>query len=330
MYLGVFCGLRTWYNDTVTYIQIYDQTPTLANFLKENTYTYAQGIGFAFVNSILKTLRFSTQDYLMFYAVITVSCYVGFIRKYCDDIIAATFLMFTTGFYTFALAAIKQCLAMAICLVALQFLIKKKHVLYILLVGLASLFHPYALVYLLLLLMDFRPLSWRTYFYIAFFVIIGFALDKILGTIVDVTAMIGANYSMDSFIGEGVNIFRVLVCFVPIALMFIYGKRLFIESTRQENILFNMTMLNALIMFVGLFGTANYFARTANYFLPAQVVMLPWLLKRIGGKDKLILAFFCFIGYTGYFIYGNAFQNVFDDTLSQVSIWTYISSHFGA
>ena len=64
--LGVFCGLRTWYNDTVTYIQIYNQTPTLDVFLRRNTSTYAQGIGFAYLNSLMKTLGFSTQDYLMF------------------------------------------------------------------------------------------------------------------------------------------------------------------------------------------------------------------------------------------------------------------------
>ena len=65
--LGVFCGLRTFYNDTITYIQIYEQAPVLKDFAELNTSTYAQGIGFAFVNSIMKTLGFSTQDYLMFY-----------------------------------------------------------------------------------------------------------------------------------------------------------------------------------------------------------------------------------------------------------------------
>lgn len=331
LYLGIFCGLRTWYNDTVTYIGMYESlTPTIDHFIEANTYSFAEGIGFAVLNSFMKTVGFSTQDYLMFYSVITSACYVRFVRKNTDNFPLAVFLMFTTGFYTFAFAAIKQCVATAICLLALEFLFQKKRISFVALVGIASLFHPYALVYLLLLFMDFRPLTWRTYLYVALFVAAGFGLSSIIGTIVDVTTMMGANYDMNSFIGEGVNIFRVLVCFVPLALAFLCGQKLFVHSTRTENILFNMVMLNALIMFVGLFGTANYFARLANYFLPAQVVVLPWMLKKIGGKDGKILTSLCILGYTGYFIYGNLIQHIFDNCFSKISLWQYISSHFGA
>ncbi len=328
--LGVFCGLRTFYNDTVTYIQIYNQTPTLDVFLRNNTSTYAQGIGFAYLNSLMKTLGFSTQDYLMFYSLVTAFCYVRFVRKNTDNFPLAVFLMFTTGFYTFSFAAIKQCMATAICLLGMDFLMQKKSLPYVLTVAAASLFHPYALVYLLLLFMDFRPLTWKTYLYIGVFVVIGFGLNRIIGTIVDVTTVMGADYDMTSFVGEGVNIFRVLVCFVPLVLAFVCGWKLFANSTRTENILFNMAMLNALIMFVGLFGTANYFARLANYFLPAQVVVLPWMLKKIAEQDRKILTVLCVVGYTGYFMYGNLVQSVFDNNFSQITLWQYISSHFGA
>lgn len=330
LFLGIFCGLRTWYNDTVTYIQIYEYlTPTLQNFARDNTATYATGIGFAFVNSALKTIGFSTQDYLMFYALITTFCYVRFVRKYSDNFPLGVFLMFTTGFYTFAFAAIKQCMATAICLVALDALFEKKRLKYILLVALASLFHPYAIIYFLLLFMDFRPLTWKTYFFIAAFIIVGFSLNSLIGTILDVTDMMGANYDAESFVGEGVNIFRVLVCFVPVAMMFLFGRKMFVGTNRQENIIFNMAMLNALIMFVGLFGTANYFARLANYFLPAQVVVLPWMFRRIKAPDRQVLTIFCIVGYLGYFMYGNLIQSVFDNCFSKITLWQYLSSHFG-
>ena len=208
MLLGTFCGLRTFYNDTVTYVRIYAQAPVLKDFAEVNTSTYAQGIGFAYLNSLMKTLGFSMQDYLMFYSMVTAFCYVRFVRKNTDNFPLAVFLMFATGFYTFAFAAIKQCMATAICLFGIDFLLRKKNILYFLLVILASLFHPYALVYLLLLLMDFRPLTWRTYLYICCFVMAGFGLNRMIGTIVDMTAMMGANYDTTSFVGEGVNVFR--------------------------------------------------------------------------------------------------------------------------
>lgn len=328
--LGIFCGLRTFYNDTVTYVQIYAQAPTLKDFAKANTSTYAQGIGFAYLNSLMKTLGFSTQDYLMFYSLVTAFCYVRFVRKNTDNFPLAVFLMFATGFYTFAFAAIKQCMATAVCLVGLEFLLQKKRGLYIIFVVIASLFHPYALVYFLLLFMDFRPLTWKTYLYIGIFTAAGLGLNSMIGTIVDVTSMMGANYDMTSFVGEGVNAFRVLVCCVPLVLAFSCGRSMFAHSTTTDNILFNMAMLNALIMFVGLFGTANYFARLANYFLPAQVVVLPWMLRKIGGRDRQILTAMCVVGYTGYFVYGNLIQSVFDDCFDKITLWQYISSHFGA
>ena len=330
LFLGVYCGLRTWYNDTVTYIGMYESlTPTLEHFVRDNTYTFAQGIGFAFVNSVMKTIGFSTQDYLMFYSLITVFSYVRFVRKHTSSFPLAVFLMFTTGFYTFAFAAIKQCMATAICLIGLEFLFQRKRLIFIMFVGLASLFHPYSLVYLLLLLMDFRPFTIKTFLYTALFIVVGFELNHIVGTIVDITTMMGANYDMETFVGEGVNVFRVLVCLVPVDLMIFYGPRMFAHSSRTENILFNMAMLNGLIMFVGLFGTANYFGRLANYFLPAQVVVLPWMLKRIGRHDRQILVVLCVLGYLGYFMYGNMIQSVFDSCFSRITLWQYIGSHFG-
>lgn len=328
--LGGFCGLRTFYNDTITYIQIYERAPLLSDFYKINSATYAHGIGFAYLNSLIKTLGFSTQDYLMFYSMITTACYVRFVRKHTNNFPLSVFLMFTTGFYTFAFAAIKQCMATAVCLFGLEFLLEGKKSIYIFFVLLASLFHPYALVYLLLLLMDFRPLTRKTYLYIGIFIAVGFGLNSIIGTIVDITTMIGASYNMASFVGEGVNIFRVLVSFVPLALAFLFGRNMFTHSTSEENVLFNMAMLNALIMFVGLFGTANYFARLANYFLPAQVVVLPWMLSRIVRRDRQLLAVLCVAGYTGYFMYGNLVQSVFDNCFSKITFWHYISSHLGA
>ena len=74
--LGAFCGLRVWYNDTVTYLQMYDQTTYISDFFTSKDASIAGGWGFGFLNSIIKTLGFSSQDYLMLYAFLTVIPYV--------------------------------------------------------------------------------------------------------------------------------------------------------------------------------------------------------------------------------------------------------------
>lgn len=326
--LGFFCGLRTWGNDTVTYIQIYNGMPLWDEFVSSYELDFADGIAFRAVTSLLKTLGFSAQDYLMFFAFATVIPYVMFVRRYSRSFVFGVFLMFATGFYTFSLAAVKQCMATGLCLLAVNYAVDRKWVCYLLMVFLGAMFHPYAVIYLLVPFLMFKPLTSRTYICVAVFMAAGFFLESLLGTVLDITDMMGAEYSADEFSGEGVNIFRVLVSFVPVVLAVLYGKSLFYNSTRTDDLMFNMAMLNALIMFVGMFGTANYFARLANYFLPAQVITLPWILRRAHPKDKRLLTDACIAGYVGYFIYENAIIRPFDSGYTHMSFWDYMMGLF--
>ncbi len=305
---------------------MYEGLGTVEEYLSSPTSTFSRGWAFGLFGAIVKNMGFSVQDYFMLFAFLTVIPYVLFVRKYCPDFLFGVFLMFTTGFYAFTFAAMKQCIATAICISILPFAAKKKWLIFIPLVGVASLFHPYALIYLLVPFMVFKPFTQRTYIYMAAFVIAGFSLDSLLGTVLSVTDMMGADYDATTFTGEGVNIFRILVSFVPMVMGVFYRHTLFEESSDSENMIFNLSMLNALIMFVGMFGTANYFGRLANYFLPAQVVVIPWMLNKVDKQDGRILKYFCVVGYFGYFVYENLLRE-FDLGFNQISLVDYIKSH---
>lgn len=328
--LGFFCGLRTWGNDTGTYLEIYHHlTPTLDQLSMDALLDFSDGIALTYFFSLFKTLGFSSQDMLMTFAFATSIMYVRFVRKYSVSLVFGVFLMFTTGFYTFSLAAIKQCMATGICLLAVRAAIERKWVRYVLFVLTAALFHPYAIIYFVVPLMFFRPWSNLSYFYIVVFFFAGLYLETLIGTVVDITDMMGADYTAEELMGAGVNVFRVLVSFVPLILSFLYRKRLFAASDRAENLMMNLAMLNALIMFVGLFGTANYFARLANYFLPAQVIVLPWILQRLPRRDRMLFYPASVVGYLGYFYYENAIIRPFDTGYAHMNLWTYLVKLFG-
>ena len=329
MILALFCGTRVWGNDTVTYLQIYGQIPLLNELRLADFPPFSQGLGFYLLTSLIKTLQFSNQDYLMFYAFLTLIPYTLFVHRFSGSMKMGVFLMFATGMYTFSMAAIKQCMATGICLMALPLVIERKWVKYFLLMLLAALFHPYSVVYLLVPFMMFKPWTTRTTIYVVFFLAVGFYLDSLIGTVLDITAMMGAAYTDDAFTGEGVNVFRVAVSFVPFLLAMVYGKSLFRSSTPEEDLMFNLAMLNALIMFVGLFGTANYFARLANYFLPAQVIVLPWLLNKTAPIDRAWLKPACIVGYLGYFYYEYGILHPFDAEYAQISLFDYLADLFG-
>lgn len=321
--LAGFAGLRTRCNDTGAYRHGYELITESS--WDESDKSVGSNPLFNRINYHLKMHGVSTQNFLMFWAFLTVGCYIIFVHGYSANYPLTIFLLFTTGCYTFAFAGIKQAAAVGIAVIAVMLALKKKWILFIAGVLIAALIHPYALMYLLVPFMEFRPWTGKTYWMLALFLVVGFSLRPLIGTVVNITTLLGEEYTVSSFTGEGVNIFRVLVCNVPLVLSYIYRKKLFSDSSKAENLMVNLTMLNGAIMFVGLFGTANYFARLANYFLIFQSLSLPWMLKKIGGRDRKMLTILMVLGFVAYFYYANAINQPFDQGFARLSISEYLA-----
>lgn len=322
--LAVFVGLRQGYNDTTAYTRAYENLPR--NFSGID-WTLGSNFGFAFVNRCLKIVGFSTQSFIMFYALITIGVYVWFIKKHSDKFDISVFLFITTGCYTFTMAAIKQCVAVALCMIATDCAIQKKRGRFLFFVFLASTFHPYSLMYLFVPFLRFNPWSAKTYIMIAVFAVIGVGLESLLGTVVDITSMLGEEYSIESFIGDGVNIFRLLVVWVPVVLSFWARKYLCRNDEERTNILVNLTILRAEIMFIALFGTANYFARLANYFCMFELVTLPWLFGFYNRRSRQLLYILMIGCYIAYFYYSNAIlYGGFDAMFRRITLFQYLDS----
>ena len=321
--LAGFAGLRTRCNDTGAYRHSYELISK--SFLEDSDKSIGANPLFNWVNYQLKMRGVSTQNFLMFWAFLTVACYVVLAHRLSANYPLTVFLLFTTGCYTFAFAGIKQAAAVGIAVISVLFALRKKWIPYVLGVLIATLIHPYSLMYLLVPLLEFRPWTKKTYWMLALFLAAGFLLQPLVGTVVSITTMLGEEYTVSSFTGEGVNIFRVLVCNVPLVLSYLYRDKLFADSSKTENLVVNLTMLNGAIMFVGLFGTANYFGRLANYFLIFQSLSLPWMLKKIGGRDRKLLTLLMVVGYAAYFYYANAINQPFDQDFARLTVAEYFA-----
>lgn len=303
--LGGFLGLRVSYNDTYAYKQIYETTKAFPDFWNTFNYSLSADPGFNFCNGVLKTLGVSTQSMLMFYALVTIGLYLHFIRKYANDLLLNIFLFFGVGSYMFAGAAIKQSLATAICLCGIGYALDKKWIRYFAVVFIGMTFHAYAAVFFLVPFLMFKPWTKKTVLLVIGTVLIALSMQTLLSTIVDITSGIGETYTIDSFNGAGVNVFRVLVCNAPAILALVFHRQIFRNSTKADDLFFNMTMVNGCIMFIGMFGTANYFARLANFFVMAQIITLPWMLNKLVGNNKKIIKFAMIAGYLLFFYYSN-------------------------
>ena len=319
----LFVGLRTNYNDTFFYRHSYNlRQPGFDGI----SWELGDNPGYNLLTQLLVTLGVDTQTYLLFYAALTLGIYLWFIRKYSCNIWLTLLLFITTGGYIFTFAAIKQCAAVAFCLLGVDRAIRKKWVPFVFWVLLGATFHTYSLMYLLTPFLMFRPWTKKTYWLLSAFGAAGVLLQPLMGTVISITSMLGEEYDASSFAGEGVNPFRLAVVAVPVVLSFITRTVIEEKNNRVMDVLTNLVMLNATIMFVALFGTANYFARLANYFLIFQCISIPWLMSHFDRETRRWLIPTMVVCYVAYFYYESGLTYRFDSLYSAVTLREYLRS----
>lgn len=322
--LAVFVGLRTRGNDTYAYRQMYEATFSDSRAFNISWTTLAGAPGLQFVVACLRNIGATTQDYFMVMALFTVGTYLWFIHKYSSNIVLSVYLFITMGVYTFAMAAIKQTAAVAFLMIATDRALSGKRKSFLFWVAIAVLFHPYAFVYLIIPYLFFPPWTRRTGFLLLGSIVVALGLSFFMGGVLDATEALGFNYSANDFNGAGVNVFRVLVAWVPTVLSFLKRDALRSSNDQIANCIINASMICSMIMFIGLFGTANYFARLANYFLIFQTISLPYLIQLYRPSTQSSYKLFCVFFFFLYFYYGtNIAQGRFDYSYSFITLFDF-------
>lgn len=327
--LILFGGLRTLYNDTYTYTVMYKKHIEAGQWFKGiNWLALGDNPGFVFVQHVMASMQITSHGFLLTFFAVTVGINLWFFKKYSCNLWLTILLYITYAGFVFSLAAIKQCIAMAFCLVATDRFINKKNIRGVIWVLIGSLFHPYAIMYIVVPFLFFRPWSEYTFVMLFVFALAGVSIQSMLGSILSVTDMMGEEYDAASFAGEGVNPFRLLVTAVPVFLSVLTTKQITADEDREQYVMVNLAMLNAEIMFVALFGTANYFARLANYFLPFQALAIPWLLKHYERKERTNITLLAVVGYVLFYVYSFSINENFDSVFYRITLWQYLDKLF--
>lgn len=334
MILICFAGFRGSYNDTWNYRDNY--TYLVKGFpeaWEDFSWELGDNVAFELIQSWMKTYDTDVHLLLFFFSFWTILFYMYFLRKYAEDYTLTMYFFFAMGCYIFNLAAIKQCMATAFCLLSIPYALDKKWGRYLLLVLVGMLFHPYAVMYLIVPAMTFKPWTRATYWLLLMVIVGGFLFQPMLGKIIDITTAIGEEYTESTFSGAGVGILRILVCWAPVILSFVYRNILFTNSTNAENLLVNLCMVFAGIIFVGQFGTALYFGRLSYYFLPAAVVALPWMLTKIRRKnpqDGILITVLAVFLYFIFFYFSNTVENHFATAYEALTPGAFLKILFDA
>ena len=325
--LSLFLGLRIKYNDTFVYVKSYESFPTFPDFWKTFDSKLGANPGFSIVTAWLKTKDVSSFGFTLLYEAIYIAAVLYFLKKHNYDLMLSLFLFFATNSYSASAAAIKQAISVAFAILAVDAAIERKWIKYAVLLLIASTFHPYVLLYGFLPILFFKPWTKMTYILLGVTIVVGFTLESMLGTIVDIASLIGDNYEAEGFIGDGISIFRVLVANMPLVLSFVFKKSMFRNNDREQNVMINLAMINGAIMFVGLFGNPIYFSRLATYFTFFQCMAIPVLLRGLAPGNRKFFTVATVVGYGLFFVYANVIAQSFDAEFSRITLLQYLKEY---
>ncbi len=326
IFLTLFSGLRTGYNDTVNYIAIFNASPKLSGFFSDpsNLHPLHNPL-FYFIVSFIRTFTPNYHIFLMTFAAATCTLMVNFLHQMTDreEFPLSLLLFLTLGTYVFTMAAVKQSFAMALLCPAIIALRDKRYLKFVILVTVAALIHTYAAVFFILLIFNSKPWRGRFFLLIAAAFVIMLNFESVLSSFLEYADLIGKDIAdIEVFDGNGINIIRVAVYSIVPLTSLIFKRRLEAEMGHTQEILINMSICSLAFMLPGLSNGANMFGRIAAYFELGTVCVIPWIINTLFEKRSASLikwgCSLCFIVFALYDL------SDFNENYSGISLLTFI------
>lgn len=332
VWAGCFSFLRNTYNDSENYIYDFlNLTSPLDQFLAEtNLLKVGSNPLFSLYQTIVKTFTDDFHIFFFFPAMLNSIVVIKYYKRYSSNVAFSLLIFYSVGTYVMYIAAMKQSIAIAILLIALPYAIDRKYVKFYLLVFVAMLFHTHAFVFLAVPFFFGKPWGKVTWLLLAAVLISMATYDVTFGTIMNAALSMGINIvDWELFDGHSIHPIRVIVYWIPALFALFFSRRLFADSSREENLFANLSIGAALILTIGLKQGANLFARMAAYYEVAMGITLPWMIRKIFNRRSANLVIgIAVVMYFGYFLYEFGVSKDFGGGYTAISIWEFITSLF--
>lgn len=292
---ALYAGLRSRYNDTLTYMTSYRMLDASKLDLAGIFDSYG---GFFLYERLLKRyIGTSPQAFIFITAWLTMLLYLPFIARHTENFTASVFL-FGICLFNSCMAGMKQMIAVGISFYAINSYLDKKYLRAIFLLWLASTFHPYIWCLLCVPLLTKKVWDGKTLLVILFCIVAFMNLDAMLSLL----GILGKDYSESNFDSHTINPMRVVVELIPVVLSLVYREKINEENSRYMTLGINMRIISTVFLAMGLFMNPIYFGRMSSYFSAMSVIAIPQMLNTIWGKRSdgalLQLAY-----YSLFFVY---------------------------
>ncbi len=296
-------GMRSAVGDTVGYYSAFK------NLTKEFSFSNLdeRAVIFSTLQKFCKSYLFESPElWLLTIELLSMIPIIYSLSKYSVNVGISIFVFFASTEFTYLLNGARQFVAVCIMFYAFKFIVEKKPIKYYLCLAIASGFHLTALVMLPAYFFA-RLKTWRKSMVILLFVLaIACFFSESLFEIIDENILqdsVYAHYSESVTAAAGVNIFRVLVSFVPVALAFIYRKNMDYDNM-VLNACVNLSALNAIaFLFASTMG-ANLTGRLTEYYNIYNLLLYPYIFENaLPIKYKKVIKPLFIIAYLFFFYY---------------------------
>lgn len=243
--------------------------------------------GFIFLDKILSYIISNQTIYFLVLGFLILWPMKILIMKYSLLPIFSILLYFTYSYYE-NLNLIRQFLALGILIYSIPCLVNKKYIRFLLFVLIAATFHQTAIIFCLLLVLNFSESFGKTIF------VLGLSLVFIL-PLKETLIISGAKYlrGYESYLNFMYNSSNSTPLFINLSLLIIilfFWIKYKISYSGVNKVFINMIMLSTLVE-ISRFGLFGVFGRINIYFMPAFFILLPNLIyKQKNVAIKLILS----------------------------------------
>ena len=297
----LFSGLRSVNNDTGNYIvyYLYKYEGKLSE-IASIPFSLSDGYLFQLLNLFGKMVFGDNYArFLTFLALITCVSYLKFIRKYSVDFSLTVYLLITSTFFDFSMAAVRQCLAIAIAIWAIPCFCKKKYLHGFLWLALGICIHQFVVLFAVALFLKDEVWNKKTMLIIAATVIVSTSFSAIFSNIAESTG-----YAESSLVtSAGTNVLRTLVWLVPVILSLLYRNAVNAKCDMLGKVFINLSLIGSMIMVLASFGGANLIARTAYYFYPFFILSFGEIISlAMEKRDAQLFRILCMLGFFAYFV----------------------------
>lgn len=257
-------------------------------------------VGFQALIILLRKFTGNPQSLLITLGLLTSVSLYQFIRRTATNWCLALYFFVCLGFFQFSMTGIRQTMAIDILLLSYPFIKNKKLILFMLVVGVAFLFHKSAVVFAPLFFISNMAINKKnTVLMVIVMTVLFFFSEDILLTTADV---MDYNYGIESTDNGNILLLIVLI----ITIMAHRYQSVIMERNHDAQFLFNANYVSVLLWIIRM--VSRTVERVSLYFMPYTYVLLEQYLGSLPSRKKGLYTFIVIILATALFLYRMSYQ----------------------